>query len=83
MTNFELERLAELVSKNIIQAVKQDGELLDLVCPPRLMDSMEAAEFLKIPVNTLYQLSGEIPHCKVGKRLIFSDRDLTRWIKNV
>lgn len=76
MTSYELQRLAELVSRNIIQALKQDDELLDRIFPPRLLDSNEAATLLKIPVNTLYQFSRQIPHRKIGKRLLFSERDL-------
>lgn len=81
MTSYELQRLAELVSRNIIQALKQDDELLDRIFPPRLLDSNEAATLLKIPVNTLYQFSRQIPHRKIGKRLLFFERDLINWGK--
>lgn len=81
MTNNELERLADLVANNIIQAIKKDDELLDRVFPSRLMDSAEAAEFLRIPHNSLYQFSRQIPHRKIGKRLLFFERDLVNWVK--
>ncbi len=81
MTNYELQRLAELVANNIIQQIKKDAELLDRIFPPRLLDSNEAATLLKIPVNTLYQFSRQIPHRKIGKRLLFFERDLVNWVK--
>ena len=81
MTNNELEKLAGMVAERIIQAVKRDDELLDRVFPSRLMDSAEAAEFLRIPHNSLYQFSRQIPHRKIGKRLLFFERDLVNWVK--
>jgi len=81
MTDYELQKLSKLVAKNLIQSIKDDDELLDELYPPRYMSIQEAADYLCIPLNTLYQKAGEIPHQKVGKRLVFSDRALTRWIK--
>ena len=81
MTDYELQKLSKLVAKNLVQSIKDDDELADIVYPPRYMSIQEAAEYIRIPLNTLYQKAGEIPHEKVGKRLIFSDRALTRWIK--
>lgn len=65
----------------LIEAMKKDDELLDLMFPPRLMSIEEASEFTGIPVGTLYQKISQIPHEKVGKRLVFTDRGLMRWIK--
>jgi excisionase family DNA binding protein len=43
----------------------------------------EAASFLKLSVPTLYGFTqrAEIPVCKRGKRLYFSELSLTDWIK--
>ena len=81
MTDYEMKRIAKYQAEYLVQAIKQDDELLDLMFPPKMMGIEEASEFTGIPVNTLYQKIGQIPHQKVGKRLIFSDRALTRWIK--
>ena len=80
MTDYELQKLSKLVAKNLVKALKEDDELLDLMYPPKLMSIEEAAEFTGIPVNTLYQKISEIPHMKAGKRLVFSDRGLMRWL---
>ena len=64
----------------LVEAIKKDDELLDLMFPPKTLSLQEAAEFLGIPQNTLYQKVGTIPHVKIGKRLLFTDRGLTRWM---
>ena len=81
MTEYEMRKIAKMQATFMVEALKADDELMDLVYPPRLMDIKEAAEYLRIPVNTLYQKVNEIPHEKIGKRLIFSDRGLVRWMK--
>ena len=81
MTDYECRKIAKMQSEYLIKALKEDDELLDLMYPPKFMGIEEASVFTGIPVNTLYQKVCEIPHEKVGKRLIFSDRALTRWIK--
>lgn len=81
MTDYECRKIAKYQAEHLIQALKEDDELLDLMYPPRFMGLKEAAEFCCLPENTIYAKIGEIPHQKVGKRLIFSDRALTRWIK--
>ena len=81
MTEYEMRKIAKMQATFMVEALKADDELMDLVYPPRLMDIKEAAEYLRVPVNTLYQKVNEIPHEKVGKRLIFTDRGLIRWMK--
>ena len=81
MTDYEMKRIAKYQAEYLVQAIKQDDELLDLMFPPKMMGIEEASEFTGIPVNTLYQKIGQIPHSKVGKRLVFTDRALTRWVK--
>lgn len=81
MTEYEMRKIAKMQAQYLVEALKTDDELMDLMYPPRPMNIEEAAEYLRIPVNTLYQKASEIPHEKVGKRLIFTDRGLMRWIK--
>ena len=76
-----MRKLAKMQAEYLMTALKSDDELLDLMYPPRLMNIEEAAEYLRVPVRTIYQKINEIPHEKVGKRLIFSDRALMRWLK--
>jgi len=42
----------------------------------KFYDVKEAAEFLRIPVNTLRKFIPEIGRSKLGRRLIFSETDL-------
>lgn len=80
MTTSEMRQIAKMQAEFLAEALKSDEELLDLMFPPKFMGIEEASEFLGIPLNTLYSKVGSIPHSKVGKRLIFTDRGLTRWI---
>lgn len=81
MTDYELQKLSKLVAKNLVQSIKDDDELLDELYPPRYMSIQEAADYLNLPVNTIYAKIREIPHEKVGKRLLFTDRGLSRWVR--
>ena len=80
MTNYELDKIAKGVAKYLMEEIKSSDKLLDTIFPPKTMDIKEAATFLKIPVGTLYQKASIIPHIKVGKRLLFTDRGLMRWL---
>lgn len=81
MTEYECRKIAKMQAEYLVEALKKDDELLDMMFPPRCMSIEEASEFVRIPVGTLYQKIEEIPHQKVGKRLVFTDRGLMRWIK--
>ena len=81
MTDYECRKIAKMQAEYFIEALKKDDELLDLMHPPRLMNIEEAAEYLRVPVSNIYHRIDEIPHEKVGKRLVFTDRALMRWVK--
>lgn len=81
MTDYEMRKIAKYQAEYLVEALKKDDELLDIMFPPKMLDIQQAAELTGIPVNTLYQKIREIPHEKVGKRLIFTDRGLARWIR--
>lgn len=81
MSEYELRKLSRNVARELADIFKEDDELLDIINPPVCMNIEEAAEYLRIPVGTLYNKVSEIPHEKVGKRLVFTDRGLIRWIK--
>ena len=80
MSQYELNKLGKVIAKELVALVKEDDDLMDLISPPVLMDIEEASKYLCIPRGTVYQLSSSIPHVKVGKRLVFSQRDLIRWL---
>lgn len=81
MTSYELEKLTKGIAAELVHSVEGNEELLDILFPPRTMDVKEASKFLHIPINTIYSMKNEIPHFKIGRRLLFSDRDLYRWMK--
>lgn len=81
MTDYEMRKIAKLQAEYLAAALKEDSELLDLMFPPRCMNIEEASAFLCIPVGTLYKKMNEIPHEKCGKRIVFTDRGLMRWLK--
>ncbi len=81
MTDYEMRKIAKLQAEFHLAMLRADDELLDIIYPPRCMNIEEAAEYLRVPVGTLYQKVNEIPHMKVGKRLVFTDRGLLRWIE--
>lgn len=83
MTNYELDKLAKGVAKYLAEEIKKDDELLDTIFPPKTMDIKEAASFLKMPLSSLYQKVGIIPHLRTGKRLLFTDRGLMRWLQKL
>lgn len=80
MTTYEMQRIAKMQAEYLVSALKEDNDLLDLMFPPKCMGIEEAAAFTSIPVGTIYSKIDEIPHTKVGKRLVFTDRGLMRWM---
>ena len=81
MTNYELDKLAKGVAKYLLEEIKSNDDLLDTLFPPKTMDIKEAATFLRLPIGTLYQKAREIPHLKAGRKLLFTDRGLMRWLQ--
>lgn len=81
MTEYECRKIAKMQAEYLVEALKNDEELLDLMFPPKFMGIDEAAAFVGLPKSTLYQKISQIPHTKQGKRLIFTDRALSRWVK--
>lgn len=81
MTNYELDKLAKGVAKYLLEEIKSNDDLLDTLFPPKTMDIKEAATFLRLPIGTLYQKAREIPHLKAGRKLLFTNRGLMRWLQ--
>ena len=81
MTSYELEKLTKGIAAELVHSVEGNEELLDILFPPRILNLEEASAYTKIPKNTLYTKISSIPHMKKGKRLLFSERSLYRWMK--
>lgn len=77
-----MQEIAKMQAQYFAEAIKNDEELLDLMFPPRTLDVKEAAEYLHISVDRLYHIIDEVPHHKIGKKLLFSERSLMKWIKS-
>jgi hypothetical protein len=44
----------------------------------RYMDVVEVSQFLHMPISSVYQ--SKIPRRRVGKRLLFSEREVRKWL---
>ncbi len=51
-------------------------------CSQEVLTAEEAADFLRIDRKTLYDAAnrGEIPHRRIGRRLLFGRRVLMAWL---
>lgn len=79
MNDKELDRMARLQAKYLAEEMMSNRALLDMIYPPKFLDINEASEYLRMPVGTIYHKKDEIPHIKIGKRLVFSQRDLAMY----
>ena len=82
MTDYEMRRMADMIAEGLAERMKTDDELLERMFPSKPMSIDEASRWSGIPIGTLYQKVDEIPHSKVGKRLVFTERGLSGWIKS-
>jgi len=50
--------------------------------PPLLLDAHEAARTLRLSERTLWARTkaGEIPHVRIGRRVLYSPAALERWL---
>lgn len=46
-----------------------------------MMNIQEAAEYLHIPLNTLYKRYQYIPHLKIGNRILFCKTRMNEWLE--
>jgi excisionase family DNA binding protein len=47
----------------------------------QLMNIQETAEYLHIPLNTLYKKYHVIPHLKIGSRILFCKKRMNEWLE--
>lgn len=74
MTKTELNYLAERIAERLYVRMQEKQDTY--------MDSKQAAEFLRIAQQTLYNKIEEIPHVKIDGKLMFSTNALSRYIQN-
>lgn len=75
MTPYERKKLIEDISDSVVE------KLLSMGIKDETMGVAGAADFLNISPKTLYNKIGEIPHSKVGNKLIFSRKSLSEYIR--
>ena len=54
-----------------------------LMTTQRLLAAPEIAEYLGVPVSTIYKWTHEgfIPHVKIGRLVRFRNADVERWVE--
>lgn len=77
-----IDSIAEKVTANILNAVRT--ELQPAEQPEQFLNIQEAAEFMNLSVPTMYSKvsRSQIPVMKQGKRLYFSLKELTEYLRN-
>lgn len=77
-----IDSIAEKVTANILNAVR--SELQPTEQPEQFLNIQDAAEFMNLSVPTMYSKVSrcEIPSMKRGKRLYFSLKELTEYLRN-
>ena len=76
LKSFIKQSIREVLSEERSAGMKENSE-------DDLMDVEKAAAFLGMAVPTIYEKTSRriIPHLKQGKKLYFSKRELTVWLK--
>ena len=57
-------------------------EILSYVDQDRYLDKREAAAYTSLSTRTLEGRLDEIPHFRVGKKILFKKSELDRWIES-
>ena len=70
MNTTELKALASY----IVDEMESRGMIED-----RYMDIVEVSQYLHMPISSIYQ--SKIPRRRVGKRLLFSEREVQKCVK--
>ncbi|CAA7195872.1 helix-turn-helix domain-containing protein [Chryseobacterium potabilaquae] len=77
-----IDSIAEKVTANILNAVRTEQQPTEQ--PEKFLTIQEAAQFMSLSVPTMYSKvsRSEIPVMKRGKRLYFSLKELTEYLRN-
>lgn len=78
MTAYEMNKIADLAARKVVEMLKSER----LLAEDRTLSAREAAEVLRCSVKTVYNLVslGEIPYRKSGRRLVFSRQSLMQYL---
>lgn len=73
-------REARMIAKEVMALMIEGGYVEKPL--PKYVGAKEAAEYMCIPLNTLYKKIEQIPHEKRGKRLVFEMQSLRSYMNN-
>lgn len=81
LTNITEEEFKGFLKEALLEILSEKGK--PKVESEELMDIHQAAEYLKLRVNTLYEKTSRklIPHIKKGNKLYFERSVLEMWLK--
>ena len=79
LSDYQLRKISRFCVEHFVELLKKDHDLQIIMYPDDLLNIDEASEYLRIPVGTIRHKMDEIPHEKVGKRVLFTKRSLRLW----
>jgi excisionase family DNA binding protein len=85
MSSVPLRQLQTMIGIAVREAIKEiPSPAYNATPSDRLLNIREAADFLSLTVPTMYSKvsKGELPVMKQGKRLYFSQKELTDYVKD-
>ncbi len=79
--SISLEQFRQLLKETIREVLLEGGSPKQST--PEILNVQQAADFLKLKLNTLYEKTSrkQIPHFKKGNRLYFHLSELENWVK--
>jgi len=83
LTSLSEEELKNFIQQAVVQALSIHSAVAVGEQLPDIMDIKQAAAYLKLKVNTLYEKTALrlIPHSKKGGKLLFVRDELLTWVK--
>lgn len=83
LTSLSEEELKNFIQQAVVQALSIRSAVAIGEQLPDIMDIKQAAAYLKLKVNTLYEKTALrlIPHSKKGGKLLFVRDELLNWVK--
>ncbi len=63
------------------QTVVSVQEVIAYIDRDRYLDKKEAAAYTSLSIRNLEARLGEIPHYRVGKKILFKKSELDRWLE--
>lgn len=78
-----IQEFKELIDQSINDAIRNHFTKQKIDIQPKLIDIKEASEYLRMPVQTIYNKvnQNEIPYYKPGKKLLFRISELDSWLE--